>query len=119
MTVIVAYDMLVTIHGTSKMTVLLVILRSRESEDWKHRNQIPQISWPPQSPDLSPIKNIWLLLKNKIKNRLFLIRNLADLKTQLMTAWNEVPLFYIQKLYASLPQRCREVLIQKGTITKY
>jgi transposase len=93
--------------------------RSRESEDWKHRNQIPQISWPPQSPDLSPIKNIWLLLKNKIKNRLFLIRNLADLKTQLMTAWNEVPLFYIQKLYASLPQRCREVLIQKGTITKY
>ena len=90
--------------------------RSRESEDWKHRNQIPQISWPPQSPDLSPIENIWLLLKNKIKNRL---RNLADLKTQLMTAWNEVPLFYLQKLYASLPRRCRAVLIQKGSITKY
>lgn len=93
--------------------------RSNESENWKHQNRIPQISWPPQSPDLSPIENVWLLMKNKIKNRLYLIRNVNDLKTQLTKAWKEIPLFYIQKLYTSLPRRCREVLIQKGDITKY
>ena len=93
--------------------------RSRQSEAWKHTNQIPQLSWPPQSPDLSPIENIWLLMKNTIKNRLYLIQNVADLKTQLLRAWNEVPLHYIQRLYSSLPRRCRQVLIQKGAITKY
>lgn len=70
--------------------------RSNESENWKHQNRIPQISWPPQSPDLSPIENVWLLMKNKIKNRLYLIRNVTDLKTQLTKAWNEIPLFCIK-----------------------
>ena len=93
--------------------------RSRAVEEWKRQNHIPQLNWPPQSPDLSPIENIWLVIKNKIKNRLYLIRNIADLKSELMRAWMEVPLFYIQRLYSSLPRRCRQVLIQKGDITKY
>ena len=93
--------------------------RSRLSEEWKHRYQIPQLSWPAQSPDLSPIENVWQLLKNTIKNRLYLIHNVNDLKEQLLRAWNEVPLFYIQKLYAILPRRCRQVIIQRGDITKF
>ena len=93
--------------------------KSRLSEEWKHRSQIPQLIWPAQSPDLSPIENLWQLLKNTIKNRLYLIRNVNDLKEQLLHAWNEVPLFYIEKLYATLPHCCRQVIIKKGDITKY
>lgn len=84
--------------------------RSSKSENWKHHNIKPQISWPAQSPDLSPSKNIRLLMNNKIKNRLYLIRHVKDLKNQLTRAWNEIPLFNIQTLYTSVPKRCREVL---------
>lgn len=95
------------IHGTFKMTMLHFI----GPINLKIGNIIiPQISWPSQSPDLSPNKNIRLLMNNKIQNRLYLIRHVKDLKNQLTRAWNEIPLFYIQTLYTSVPKRCREVL---------
>lgn len=93
--------------------------RSRAVEEWKRQNDLPQLIWPAQSPDLSPIENIWLLIKNKIKNRLYLIHSKTDLERELMRAWLETPLMYIHRLYESLPRRCRQVLIQKGDITKY
>ena len=93
--------------------------RSRVVEEWKRQNQLTQLNWSAQSPDLSPIENVWLLMKNKIKNRLYPIRNIEDLKSELLRAWLQVPLVYVQSLYPSLPRRCRQVLIQKGDITKY
>jgi hypothetical protein len=54
-------------------------------------------------------QNVWL------KNRLYLIRNIEDLKSELLHVWLQVPLVYVQLLYPSLPRRCRQVLIQKGS----
>lgn len=93
--------------------------RSRAVEEWKRQNEIPGLIWPPQSPDLSPIENIWLLMKNKIKNRLHVIRSKTDLEDELKRIWMETPLVYVRGLYASLPRRVRQVLVQKGDITKY
>jgi hypothetical protein len=35
-------------------------------EEWKRRNELSQLPSSAQSPDLSPIENIWLIMKNKI-----------------------------------------------------
>jgi hypothetical protein len=78
-----------------------------------------KLLWPAHSPDLNIIENVWLLLKNKIKSSLNRIRNLDDLKTKLLNAWNNVPLHYLQNLYGSMPMRIRQVLVQKGHMTKY
>ena len=34
-----------------------------------NNNNIKIIDWPPQSPDLSPIENIWGIIKNKLFDR--------------------------------------------------
>ena len=80
--------------------------RSRIVEEWKGQNKLTQLNWPEQSPDLTPIENVWLLTKNQIKNRLYLIRNIEDLKSELLRAWLQVQLVDVQSLYSSLPRRC-------------
>ena len=40
--------------------------KSRVANEWKENNNIPILYWPAQSPDLSPIENLWLLMKTKI-----------------------------------------------------
>ena len=76
-----------------------------EASVWKERNNIPVFFWPAQSPDLNPIENIWLLLKNKVKSKLYMIHNITDLKNQLLTSWNEIPASYVQRLYSTLPKK--------------
>lgn len=93
--------------------------KSRLCEAWKQENNIPILLWLAQSPDLNLVENVWLLLKNKIKRSLNRIRNLDDLKTELLNAWNNVSLHYLHNLYGSMPRRIRQVLVQKGHITKY
>lgn len=93
--------------------------RSRETEDWKHRNGILPFFWPPHSPDLNPIENVWLVLKNHVKRQIFHIRTIDDLKHELQYAWNNLSKTYLRSLYSSLPKRCRKVIASKGFITKY
>jgi transposase len=80
--------------------------RSRIVEEWKGQNKLTQLNWLEQSPDLTPIENVWLLTKNQIKNRLYLIRNIEDLKSELLRAWLQVQLVDVQSLYSSFPRRC-------------
>ena len=93
--------------------------RSREVETWREENNIPRFPWPAQSPDLNPIENIWFVLKNSVKRNIHTIRTLNDLREHLQSAWENIPLVFIQGLYQTLPKRCRQVILSKGNITKY
>jgi transposase len=49
--------------------------------EWKTENDIPTLEWPPQSPDLNIIENVWKIIKTKVQRRIDDIRNAEDLKT--------------------------------------
>lgn len=34
--------------------------------EWMSKTRIPRLTWPAQSPDLSPIENIWAIIKNEL-----------------------------------------------------
>jgi transposase len=51
---------------------------------WKTENDIPTLEWPPQSPDLNMIENVWKVIKTKVQRRIDDIRNAEDLKTVVM-----------------------------------
>ena len=85
---------------------------------WKTENDIPTLEWPPQSPDLNIIENVWKVIKTKVQRRIDDIRNAEDLKTVVAEIWTSLQLHYIRSVYDSLPRRLRVVLRARGNITK-
>ena len=72
---------------------------------------------PAESADLNPIENLWMMVKRQIGNNIF--KNGNDLMMQIEKERNAIPIDYLNKLIASMVNRCREVIKSKGFATKY
>ena len=74
--------------------------------------------WPPNSPDLSPIENMWSILSNKVY-RDPEPTNIDQLIRRLRSAWNSVTVDTLEALVQSMPTRIAEVIRKKGNILSY
>lgn len=85
--------------------------------NWKRDNNINSIDWPSNSPDLSPIENIWALLKNKVKK--IKCRSLDDFTQAIIKSWNEIDQDAIDNTINSMSNRIIEVVKNKGMPINY
>jgi len=83
---------------------------------------IKSIDWPPSSPDLNPIENVWRVLKQLLRNR----RphggwSLQQLKEAVVDVWdNEISAEkHFNKYIDSMPERLEKVRVRKGAQTKW
>ena len=79
----------------------------------------PSLEWPPQSPDLNPVENIWDTLLRRVRERSIPPNNLKELFLALKEEWARIPITTINDLYEGLPKRLDELKKQKGKSTKY
>jgi transposase len=70
---------------------------------WFAQNRVRLLKTPPVSPDLSPIENMWAIVKQKLAGKHFRTRN--DLWEGTQEAWKSIPLDTINNLYESMPNR--------------
>ncbi len=70
---------------------------------WLRSRRVRVLNWPACSPDLSPIENIWCIIKRKIHQRR--PRTLQQLETYIRQEWDQIPTPKLQKLLTSMP-RC-------------
>ena len=75
------------------------------------------MDWPPQSPDLNPIENLWKTLGVKVIERN--PTNTEDLWVKLQEEWSEISIEDCQELIRSCSRRCAAVIESKGSFTKY
>ena len=80
---------------------------------------ITTMKWPPQSPDLNPIENVWGLLKQKLRQRSTYPSNADALFELLQSEWDKLPNSYFYNLVRSMPSRAQAVLDNNGRSTKY
>lgn len=74
--------------------------------------------WPGSSPDLNPIENLWVLMKEKVAQTN--PTSEAELITAIKKVWVEnITPGYCERLVRSMPRRIKAVLSSKGQHTKY
>ena len=93
--------------------------QARIVREYIARNHIKCMSWPPQSPDINIIENIWLHIKKKLNCKITRINSNEDLFSEIKRIWQDITTTFIKKLYKSLPKRILNVIRLKGNLTKY
>ena len=99
---------------------------SNSTMTWLLSHRIELLDWPPNSPDLSPIENIWNILKRRLRRIFPHLKDLKDNEADraefqrcVGIAWQGVPQEDILKCLESLGRRLRACIRARGWYTKY
>lgn len=87
--------------------------------NWLVDHNIAVLPWPPHSPDLNPIENIWGIIVRRIyaNNRQY--SNVIELKTAITQAWDEINRQTIDNLILSMDNRIFQLINRNGGHTDY
>lgn len=91
---------------------------SATSRAWFEEGGIKLMKWPPQSPGLNPIENLWADLKKRVYTHPR-APNLEALWEIIEGEWDSTPPDLCQRLVDSMPRRLMAVINAKGGYTKY
>jgi DDE superfamily endonuclease len=95
--------------------------------EFLQENHVPIMEWPPQSPDLNPIENLWTDLKVRFHQRFLELFTHPSKSLEaryqysevLQEVWYSQGMELVMALIESMPRRCAAVIEAKGGWTKY
>ncbi|KAJ8887155.1 hypothetical protein PR048_013370 [Dryococelus australis] len=83
---------------------------SRATRQWYADNNVRQLDWSAQSPDLNPIEHLWDKLDRRMRARQALPESIAQLMKWLQEEWQRIPMDVLQTLVESMPDRVAAVV---------
>lgn len=83
------------------------------------QNGVEVLDWPPCSPDLNPIENMWAILKRRLSETFIGLSTAADLKRSAAAMWSRFSREECLRLVQNMPRRIKAVLDAKGGPTSY
>lgn len=90
---------------------------AKKSQAFFRSCRIKQLEWPPQSPDLNPIENLWAILDNRINKSG--VTNKNSYFEALQLAWENLDPQHLKNLIESIPRRLQKVIEAKGNHINY
>ena len=81
--------------------------------------EVKFIKWPPYSPDLNPIENVWSLIKRKLMSEFPVAANPDELIEQVNEIWNSFSSEFAYKMCGNYKNRLQAVVKAQGGYTKY
>ena len=90
---------------------------SKVAKDFLAANGVQVLHWPPQSPDLNPIENMWDEIDRRCAGKR--ASNKHELWDFISAAWTSITAVDCKKLVDTMPARLAEVIKNKGGPTHY
>jgi uncharacterized coiled-coil protein SlyX len=84
---------------------------------WLFNHGIQCIDFPPYSPDLNPIENLWADLSRRVEE--FQCDTMEELQDIVAEQWKETDKELLRKLARSMPERCQAVIDAHGDHTAF
>jgi transposase len=82
------------------------------ARQWFHRNGVTVVEFPPWSPDLNPIENLWSQLQIAVDTHN--ATDEAELEQAIEYEWSHIQTEYLITLVHSMPNRLKQVIANKG-----
>lgn len=95
------------------------IHKSKHALGYFKEKKIELMNWPPYSPDLNPMENLWSILSYSIYSGKKVFRDVEELKEHLVEAWEKIDKSKMEALIDSMEDRLEEVIKNDGEWTHY
>ena len=92
---------------------------ARVCRDFLNQNNVQVLDWPPYSPDLNPIEHLWDALDRRVRKRVNVPNNVAQLQLALIQEWNNITQRTIDNLVGSMVRRVRAATAARGGHARY
>jgi hypothetical protein len=94
---------------------------TRALQDWKEKapGHVVELlpNWPPNSPDLSPIENVWGYVQREVNKAG--CKTFPEFKTKVEQTFKNLSQRHLTRLFASMKDRINQCLALKGAKTRY
>lgn len=91
--------------------------KSIKVTEWLHNKGVTALDFPPYSPDLNPIENLWAIVAREVEK--WSAETVEELGDVIVEEWENVDVNVCRSLAHSMPERCKVVIEAKGWHTKY
>lgn len=92
---------------------------ARLTKAWIQGQNVDLLPWPPYSPDLNIMENVWGWLSRKVYEGGRQFETKEELVETIKSSWSEISLDYLSSLYDSMHRRLLEVIENSGGSTHY
>jgi transposase len=86
---------------------------------YRRGTKVNCLNWPPQSPDLTPIENLWKIVKDRIAKRRHRIKTIKEIGNTIVEEMSKFNSDLLKKLALSFEKRMDLCIKAKGGAIKY